>query len=118
MRELVEWLPAFVSVVVFLGAAIVYLRGSRDKGTIATLERSNAALTERVLLLEKNETQMTVRIDTLEAENLVLQRIANSGDAIAALALSLDEHHRQAMTAWNLIHQDLRSLTDEEETDR
>lgn len=72
-----------VAVVVFLGATVVYFRGSRDKGTIATLEASNAALTERVEILKSDVADMKSRLDFLEAENAELHRQRPSAEAIA-----------------------------------
>ena len=75
-----------IGIVVFLGAAVVYLRGSKDKGTIATLEASNRALIERVTVLETNEARLATRVAHLEAENSTLLAQRPSADAIAALA--------------------------------
>jgi hypothetical protein len=95
---------AFVTLIVFLGAVVVYLRGSRDKGTIATLEKNNEALTERVSILEANETRMTARLELLERENTELHRQRPSAEAIAELQTLVEEsaallavHDRQTM---------------------
>lgn len=74
-----------IGVVLFLGTVVVYLRGSRDKGTIATLEASNRALTERVSLLEADATLMTARLTLLERENAELHKQRPSAEAIAEL---------------------------------
>lgn len=81
-----------VGFVVFLGAVVVYLRGSRDKGTIATLEKNNEALTERVDLLEAERARdkaamdsMSMRLELLERENTALRQQRPSHEAIAEL---------------------------------
>lgn len=78
-------LGALILVVTFVGSAVVFLRGSADKGTIETLERSNHALIERVGLLEANEARLTARVDSLERENSSLIAQRPSADAIAAI---------------------------------
>lgn len=101
------WLPVLIGIVIFLGAAAVYLKGSKDKGTIETLSRNNDALMERVALLEKSEAELKARVTVVENENTVLRGLANSSAEIAALSESLSEHHTQAMEAWALLHTDL-----------
>lgn len=118
---ILDWLPSAVAVVVFLGAATVYLRGSRDKGTIATLTANNTALAQRVDLLEQEKRALTTRVEAVEQANAVLEGVANSSDAIAAfrgemvgaittLVSSLDTHHQQAMQGISTIHLDLNEL--------
>jgi site-specific DNA-adenine methylase len=121
MPDALDWLPTAVAVVVFLGAAAVYLRGSRDKGTIATLTANNAALTERVNILEQDKSKLQNEVGSLKQAVTVLEGVANSSDAIASLRIemsnaaqalvsSLDDHHTQAMTGLNTIHSDLQAL--------
>ena len=74
-----------VGLVVFFGAVVVYLRGSKDKGTIETLERSNHALTERVGLLEKDNGEMKARIGSLERENAALLAQRPSAEVLAEM---------------------------------
>lgn len=118
---ILDWLPTAVAVVLFLGAATVYLRGSRDKGTIATLTANNAALTERVGLLEQDNSKLETEVSTLKSAVGVLEGVANSSNEIAsfrtemvnaaaALATSLEEHHTQAMERLYLVHTDLEAL--------
>lgn len=65
-----------VGLIVFLGAVVVYLRGSKDAGTIKTLEKNNQALTERVDLLERDNVELKAKVGALERENahLLAQR--------------------------------------------
>lgn len=102
-----QWLGiagAVIGVVVFLGAAVSFLRGSRDKGTISTLESSNAALTGRVVILEASEKRLTaellaadithkaevaalnLRLDAMVAEKASLESVRPSSDVLAEVA--------------------------------
>lgn len=110
MSHLLTWLPLLITTVVFLGAASVYLKGSRDKGTIETLSRNNDALQERVVLLERSETELKTRVSALEGENEVLKGVVTSSTEIAALQVALDLHHKQAMGAWGELHTDLQDI--------
>lgn len=101
-----------VGIVVFLGAVVVYLRGSRDKGTISTLEQNNKALTERVALLENSEKllkaeaaaaalkhkaeldALALRVDTLEQTNAELRAQRPSAEAIEAVYALVQAVHR------------------------
>lgn len=96
IAQLIGWGIAFV---VFLAAAVVYLRGSRDAGTIKTLEKNNEALTERVDILEANEKVLKaeveahkVRIRAVEDENETLRAHRPSAEAIEALHIALILH--------------------------
>lgn len=74
-----------IGLVVFLGAVVVYLAGSKDQGTIKTLQNSNAALQERVGVLESGEADLKARVAVLEFENHTLKAQRPSAEAIAAL---------------------------------
>jgi hypothetical protein len=87
-----------IGIAVFLGAVVVYLRGSRDKGTIQTLERSNHALTERVDILERDLRDAEQRaqsdherIELLERENVRLLSQRPSADVLAEVSVDLKE---------------------------
>lgn len=106
-----------VGLIVFLGAAVVYLRGSKDKGTITTLEQNNRALTERVDLLEDSEKRLkaeavaaetlhraeiealTIRVKALEDDNANLRAQRPSADAIEAV-----------YTLMQAVHSDTRAI--------
>lgn len=86
------WLSVLGVAVVFvgfLGAAVVYLRGSKDKGTIDVLERSNHALTERVTILEKDNGEMKARLGHLERENIDLRAQRPSAEVLAEVRIEL-----------------------------
>lgn len=106
----VSQLGSYIGIIVFVGAVVVYLRGARDKGTIATLESSNKALSERVALLEAGEKRLTaeatateikhtaeidalnLRIKTLEKKNADLEKLTPSAEAIQSLRERLEMH--------------------------
>ena len=81
-----------ISIVVFLGAVTVYLRGSRDKGTIETLTKNNAALSERVRVLEDSEKRLETRLGVVERENAALKLQRPSAEAIEGLLLRVIQH--------------------------
>lgn len=105
-----SWLPTGVGVVLFLGAATVYLRGSRDKGTIETLTRNNAALDERVRILETSEAANKLQIAALTQANRVLTNTVNSSELIIGLRADLEAHHVAAMEGLEQVHSDLAGL--------
>jgi hypothetical protein len=105
-----NWLPTAIAIVLFLGSATVYLRGSKDKGTIVTLTQNNAALTERVAILEASDLAKTTQINALTAANLVLQKTVNSSELIHDLREDLTSHHRAAMEGLEQVHSDLAGL--------
>lgn len=105
-----SWLPTAVAVVVFLGAATIYLRGSKDKGTIETLTRNNAALDERVKILEASEASNKVEIEALKQTNRVLTNTVNSSELILGLQADLKAHHEAAMVGIEQVHSDLAGL--------
>ena len=112
-----DWLPTAIAAVMFVGAAAVYLRGSKDKGTIATLAANNEALTERVGILEEankdlktSKDTLTVRVETLERENETLRSVDSAKEEIASLHSALDSHHAAAMGGMGQIHDDLEGI--------
>ncbi len=103
-----QWLTILgvaIAVTVFLGSAVVFLRGSRDQGTIATLQRSNSALTERVNVLEADAARdvierdrLVARVDALEHENQTLRNVRPSAEVIAEVAERLVSHDEATRT--------------------
>jgi hypothetical protein len=115
--DIIAWVLLGIAVVNFLGAAAVYLRGSRDKGTIETLTRSNVALqennvilNERVGLLEVQGASDAAKILAQGQSIEVLTNVANSGDKIDALQTDLDDHHVAAMAGMTGINTTLQDL--------
>lgn len=91
--------------VIFLGAAVVYLRGSKDAGTIKTLEKNNEALSNRVTILEAAEIvrkaeveALGVRLKAAEDEAASLRAQRPSADAIADLHRALVQHDQKPGT--------------------
>lgn len=101
-----DWIGSvggIIAAIIGLGAITQFLRGSRDKGTITTLEQNNAALTERVALLEASEKllkaeaaaermvhtaameALNVRMKALENDNADLRSQRPSAEAIEAV---------------------------------
>lgn len=115
MTGVAAWLGIIggaVGLVVFLGATVIYLRGSKDKGTIATLEASNRALLERVEVIEANEQRLTQRVTQLEHENSVLVAQRPSAEAIASIALTLNKHDSDTRTLLRALVQQRGKPTD------
>lgn len=104
-------LGGWIVVVLFLGTVVAYLRGSRDKGTIATLESSNQSLlqwqtvakgeiadlkAEATATAIKHEAEveaLNLRMTAVEHENADLRSQRPSAEAIEAVhALLLAVH--------------------------
>jgi hypothetical protein len=114
LPPVIQWLLFAITFVTFVGAATVYLRGSRDKGTIETLQRNNEALTQRVGILE-GDVALRKAADLVKDERIrVLETLANSGDKIDALSVAvvakIDHHHDAAMGNMVQLHTDLTNL--------
>lgn len=96
------WIGAIgglVGIVVFLGAAASFLRGSKDKGTIATLESSNQSLLQwqsvakaEIEGLKTSLNKAEARIGALEQEKVALLAQRPSAEVLANLTHRLDEH--------------------------
>lgn len=82
----ITFVLAVIGMTTFLGSVVVFLMGSKDKGTIDTLERSNKSLHERVGVLEGDNSDLKNRVTVLETENQALKAQRPSAEAIAALA--------------------------------
>jgi len=114
MPEWVGTLGGYIGLVVFVGAVVVYLRGSRDKGTITTLQQNNDALIERVALLEAGERRLVeeakaadllhtaevaaldLRVAALESENERLNAVRPSAEVLSELATATAALKEQA----------------------
>lgn len=99
MPDLVQWVLTSVTLVTFLAAAAVFLRGSADKGTIASLQNSVAALKiegdlkdKKVLILEGEAAECKARITALE-------KVVTSADLIVHLQQEVDNHHSVVTSA-------------------
>lgn len=121
MHELLARIPTILTFVAFLGLVTIYLRGSRDKGTIESQGRSITALETEREILTRQLVEVNAKVTALEQAKEVLEGVANSSQQIAdfraevitivgALTGSLTEHHGQAMTGLERIHTDLVAL--------
>lgn len=94
ITNLFSELGPFIIVVGFLGAAAIYLRGSKDSGTIATLSKNNAALTERVTVLEKDASIKDAQIQALTTANQVLANTVTGAEKLDNVLRQLGEIDR------------------------
>lgn len=101
-----SWLPLAIAAVAFLGTAVVYLRGSADKGTIESQDRLIKAQGNEIADLNRRLTNAEVkvgdaehRVTTVESENRVLRGSVAHVEELVALQTALDSHHRDTMTA-------------------
>lgn len=110
-QTLLALLGGAVVVITFIGTAVVYLRGSWDKGEFARLERAIESRdreieglrhdvarvehekNEDVSRLEHEKDALAVRVDALETENARLAALRPSAEAIAALDTFIREDH-------------------------
>lgn len=88
----------------FLGLAAVYLRGSADKGTIESLQRSNAALHEEIEVQSRKSQAQDDEIDrqnqliiSLGRQVHTLQGVVTQAAEIARLQTTLDGHHTETV---------------------
>jgi hypothetical protein len=79
------WIGAAFAALVSLGVIVTFLRGSADKGTIASLERSNAALKEELGVTSAKCDKLETRVGALENENQVLRAAVSHSEEIRAL---------------------------------
>lgn len=92
-----------IGVVLFLGAVAIFLRGSADKGTIDSLQKSVAALKVENELHEEKITAQTTRLDGLEKENSTLREFVTQKREVANLTVMLENHHTESMAALKTI---------------
>lgn len=85
-----------LTLVSVVASAVAVARATLAKTTIETLTQSNAALTERVGILEGENSRQTTRLAALLAENAALQTYVSGSEAIKELAASMarQEHMR------------------------
>lgn len=80
-----------------LALAVAYYRASYAKATIATLKDSNAALTERVEILEDQAERCNKELDRVTAENTNLKSYVAGTEAIALLRQTIENQHHELM---------------------
>lgn len=101
---LLNVLGASVTVVVFIGAAAIFLKGSVYKGAIAALEATVSALETQVSTQAaqiKGLTEEGIRnraeIESLKRENSNLLSYRPSAEVLLALSECMDTHHTETM---------------------
>lgn len=119
------WLQVLGVAVVFvgfLGAATVYLRGSKDAGTITTLKANNEALTARVAILEKSDTEkehtigvLQARLTACERENVSLAAQRPSAEAITDIHALLSMHDKETRALLMAMATSLTELTSDDQ---
>jgi hypothetical protein len=88
---ILTWLGAGIGVLIGLGTIVTFLRSSADKGTIASLERSNAALTAELGLTNTRCDTLDTRVRALENENQVLRAAVSHTQEIQQLQTDVNE---------------------------
>lgn len=91
-------LTAGFGLIGLLAGLVAFARASYAKSTIDTLKESNAALTERVDMLESERTHYKGVADTKTAEVAVLERALSGRDDITRLESEL-QSHREVLLA-------------------
>jgi uncharacterized protein YycO len=106
----VQLLLASVTFVTFLAAAVTYLRGSADKGTITSLQNSVAALKTEGEIKDGRIAECQAKVADLQrfravdqARIATLEQVVTSADAIANLEAKLADHHAAAMARLDKI---------------
>lgn len=95
--------PAVLGLVGLMVAAIAVAYSALIRTTIATLKDSNAALTERVGLLEQDRVRDQAEIKRLTTENQVLRGVVSGTEQLAAIRAAMLEQHQDQMTTLNAI---------------
>ena len=78
-----------LTLIALVASSVAVARASLSKSTIEVLKGSNEALTERVALLEQDNTRQATQLAALKAENSALQTYVSGTDAIKNLAVGL-----------------------------
>lgn len=117
IEDLAQYILWGVSIVAFVGTAAMYLRGSADKGTIASLKESVAAFKIELELKDKKIQsqddkieQQAQRIHGLGRELATLNGVVTQANEIAHLQATLEGHHGDAMNGVSGIKSQLTDL--------
>jgi hypothetical protein len=89
--EVWQFVITAIGLVSFLGAVVVFLRGSADKGTIESLTRSNDALKVELSLCNAKCDKLETRVKALENENEVLRAAVTHVEEIRQLQIDVNE---------------------------
>lgn len=114
MNEVFAWVGAAAGFVTFLGTVAVYLRGSADKGTIESLQRSVATLEnegrikdEKILRLEGADARKDETIAHLRTEVEVLRGVITQEKQIAKVQDTLDSFRVEGLAVLHVIAQEV-----------
>lgn len=89
--QVLGYIGTAVGLVLFLGAVAVFLAGSRDKGTIESLQRSNAALETELAITNSKCAALETRVKALETENEVLLASVSHSEEIRQLQADVNQ---------------------------
>jgi predicted nuclease with TOPRIM domain len=89
--EIFGWIGTGLAALVAVGVITQFLRGSADKGTIASLERSNAALTTELAITNAKCDKLDTRVKALENENEVLRAAVTHSEEIRQIQTDVSE---------------------------
>lgn len=99
-QTLLAVLGGAVVVITFIGTAVVYLRGSFEKGEFERLERmihvrdeEIEGLNSKMARVERDNADLRARVQVLEQENERLVSLRPSAEAIHAIDRFLREDH-------------------------
>lgn len=101
MPEVIGIILGVFAVLSAVASVAAFFKANLSQKIIETLKESNAALTERVTLLEGENTRDKAQIRSLLAENAALQTYVSGTEAVKELAQIVgsadkaraDEHH-------------------------
>ena len=85
---------AVLLIVGIVVVVVTYFRASYAKATIETLKESNAALTERVDILESENERCSAELRGLKTENTNLRNYVSGTEAIGGLQSMITEQFR------------------------
>lgn len=97
LSPVIGFFGAILALVGIVGAAFAYFKAAYARGTIETLKDSNAALIEKVDILEGASVECTTRLQAVEAENATLRTVVSGSDAIHTLARQIADQHAEVM---------------------
>lgn len=101
--DVISVILGIFAVVSLVTSLVAFARAGLAKSTIETLQQSNAALSERVDLLEAENARDKADLLRLEAENEVLKGIVGASDAIERLGVTI-------AVQYETLHEAIRNL--------
>lgn len=102
----IQLILGVIGIVTLVASALAVARASLAKSTIEVLKENNAALGERVDLLEEDKLKQSVRITALETENASLRTLASGKEEIQTLS----RQYAEASRSRQLEHADILAM--------